>query len=57
MRETFEFVIVGEGEQRLLALLNSLNKGERLDSIHPLSRYNEIIEVLRDPEKPHSAFV
>ena len=24
---------------------------------HPLSRYNEIIEVLRDTEKPHSAFV
>lgn len=24
---------------------------------HPLSRYNEIIKVLRDTEKPHSAFV
>ena len=24
---------------------------------HPMSRYNEIIAVLRDTEKPHSAFV
>jgi MoaA/NifB/PqqE/SkfB family radical SAM enzyme len=24
---------------------------------HPMSRYNEIIEVLRDPEGPHKAFV
>jgi hypothetical protein len=24
---------------------------------HPLARYNEIIEVLRDTQKPHSAFV
>lgn len=24
---------------------------------HPMSRYNEIIEVLRDPERPHSQFV
>jgi uncharacterized Fe-S cluster-containing radical SAM superfamily protein len=24
---------------------------------HPMSRYNEIIEVLRDPQKPHSTFV
>jgi hypothetical protein len=24
---------------------------------HPMSRYNEIIEVLRDTERPHGAFV
>ncbi|QQS47252.1 MAG: radical SAM protein [Acidobacteriota bacterium] len=51
------FSALWHGEKRL----DTLARMHRTDCIkhctHPLSRYNEIIEVLRDYEKPHSQFV
>lgn len=48
---------VWSGEQRRQVLEQMHLTGCITHCTHPLSRYNEIIEVLRDTEKPHSAFV
>jgi MoaA/NifB/PqqE/SkfB family radical SAM enzyme len=48
-------ICLGDGRRRQLARMQAAECIAHCT--HPLTRYNEIIEVLRDAEKPHSAFV
>ena len=46
-----------EGPQRRIALARMHQTQCIRHCTHPLSRYNEIVEVLRDKQRPHSQFV
>jgi len=48
---------VWAGERRRQVLKRMLATECIAHCTHPMARYNEIIEVLQDPDKPHSAFV
>lgn len=52
---TLKDVWLGAGRRQQLARMQATECIKHCT--HPLARYNEIIEVLRDTEKPHSAFV
>lgn len=52
---TLAGVWAGERRRQVLARMHAT--GCITHCTHPMSRYNKIIEVLRDTEKPHSAFV
>ncbi len=52
---TLADIWTGERRRRVLAQMHAT--ACIAHCTHPMSRYNEIIEVLRDTEKPHSGFV
>ncbi len=52
---TLADIWAGEHRHRVLARMHATECIAHCT--HPMSRYNEIIEVLRDTERPHSAFV
>lgn len=51
------FADVWASQRRRQVLARMHNTECIVHCTHPMSRYNEIIEVLRDDEKPHSGFV
>jgi hypothetical protein len=52
---TWTNIWAGARRRRMLTQMN--NTACIAHCTHPMSRYNDIIEVLQDAEKPHSAFV